>query len=119
LKKITKEQIQSLPILRFEGEIRLVNQEKDLHECMEILGQSDTLGFDTEKRPSFRKGEKYHPSLIQLSTTEVACVFQVGRMGFHPGIMSLLENPAITKVGVAVKDDLDELRAFRDYQPAG
>lgn len=119
MKNVTKETIKKLPVLRFPGTIRLVRQQQELQMCLNELEKHTILGFDTEKRPSFRKGECYHPSLIQLATHDTAYLLQISRLGFNREIIQLLENPDIEKVGVAIKDDLSELNALKKFHPAG
>ena len=46
----------------------------------DLLG-SDLLGFDTETRPTFKKGKKNTVSLIQLSTENLACLFRINKIG--------------------------------------
>ena len=56
--KITEEEIKELPLHHFEGEILVVNDEDGLDEVCEELAKQRFLGFDTETRPSFKKGRK-------------------------------------------------------------
>ena len=45
---------------------------------------SEVLGFDTETRPSFKKGRKNKVSLIQLSNEDLACLFRINKIGIPP-----------------------------------
>ena len=69
---ITKEAIAQLPLIKFDGPIHVVNNYKEMFRAIKKLKKEGIIGFDTEKKPTFRKGQ-YHPTaLIQLSTsTEV------------------------------------------------
>ena len=68
------------------------------------------LGFDTETRPTFRKGRKNKVSLIQLSTGTLACLFRINKLGFPDELIDLLSDPEVIKAGVAVHDDIRFLR---------
>ena len=39
----------------------------------------DHLGFDTETRPSFKKGQYYPPALVQLATSERVYLFRIAK----------------------------------------
>ena len=48
------------------------------------------LGFDTETRPSFRKGQKNKVSLIQLATGDLACLFRINKTGIPEELADIL-----------------------------
>ena len=77
------------------------------------------LGFDTETRPSFKKGEYYPPALIQLATASCVYLFRISKTETFAPLLALLESQDILKTGVAIKDDVKELRRMEDFQPAG
>lgn len=103
----SKEQIQSFP--RFQNlpldKILVINT---LGQCQSIeteLKMAALLGFDSESKPTFNKGEvQTGPHLIQLATAEKAYLFQVS-----PDILNFLkpifENPDQIKVGFGLKND--------------
>src|SRR3954464_10709233 len=66
--RISREQMNDLPIGRYEGPVHLVATPEDLQRAMHQLRQEEVLGFDTETRPAFRPGESYLPSLVQFAT---------------------------------------------------
>ncbi|PRY87904.1 3'-5' exonuclease [Mongoliibacter ruber] len=109
-KKITKEEVNELPLGQFEGEIILVETEDQIQEAAYELSSHTLIGFDTETRPSFRKGVQYQVSLLQLSTSEVAYLFRLHQIGLPASIKRILENPNIVKIGAAVLDDLRGLK---------
>jgi len=76
-KSISREEINALPIRRWEGEVRMVASAGDAAKALaEIRGETVT-GFDTETRPAFRPGESYPPSLAQLATARAVYLFQL------------------------------------------
>ncbi|MBW3466293.1 3'-5' exonuclease [Arthrospiribacter ruber] len=109
-KKISKEEVNELPLGQFEGEIILVESEEQIEEAASELGNNTLIGFDTETRPSFRKGVQYQVSLLQLATSEVAYLFRLHQLGLPKQIKSILENQNIVKIGAAVLDDLRGLK---------
>lgn len=117
-KRITKEEINELPLGQFEGEILLVNSKDQIKEVADELSRHQLLGFDTETRPSFRKGTQYYVSLLQLATDEVVFLFRLNEIGMPALIQEVLEDPNIIKIGAAVLDDLRALRKVAmGFQP--
>ena len=78
------------------------------------MGVQPVIGFDTETKPSFRKGQFHHVSLLQLSTPEHAFLFRLHLIGFPTPLRNLLEKENLVKVGAAVHDDLKALRKLTD-----
>ena len=63
---ISKEEIATLPVRRYEGEVRLVETPEDIALAMDDVSGERIVGFDTETRPAFRKGEVYLPALVMV-----------------------------------------------------
>lgn len=118
-KFIPKDEINLLPEHVFKGEIILISTVAQAKKALLELKEETVLGFDTETRPSFQKGESYFPSLLQLATPEKAYLFRVQDFEWPDELMHLLENPDVLKVGVAIKDDAKALQKMRDYTPRG
>ncbi len=117
--RISKEYILSMPILEYGGPIKLVDSVDSLQECVLSLSKADILGFDTESRPSFRKGESHPVSLIQLADSESVYIIQISKTGFRRELIRLFENPQIIKVGLAAADDIAKLKELRNFCPEG
>ena len=118
-RKLRSEEINALPMVRYEGEVRLVRSEGELEEALALLSQEDLLGFDTETRPSFRKGRVNQPSLIQLAAADRIFLIQLAFVPFGAGLASLLSNARIRKVGVGIWDDMRELGKLYPFEGAG
>ncbi|MEM7792261.1 MAG: 3'-5' exonuclease [Verrucomicrobiota bacterium] len=118
-KSITKAQINELPLIAWEGRIEVLCTEESMVRVANLLREERLLGFDTETRPTFKKGQYYPPALVQLATAECVYLFRISKIGNLTPIISILENPEILKAGVGVKDDVKELRAMEDFEPAG
>ena len=108
-----------LPLKQFEGEIIVVEDHSVVYELVNTLKHEDVLGFDTETKPSFKKGAVNQVSLIQLSTFDKAYLFRLNNIGFHQAIIDLLKDESVLKVGVAIKDDLRHLRKIKTFLPGG
>ena len=92
--------------------VRMVKSDKDAAEAMAALMAMDVLGFDTESKPTFLKGElSTGPHLVQLATDDCAYLFQIGAMPAVEVLKAVLESAAILKVGFGLSDDLKRLRA--------
>ncbi|MEM0941411.1 MAG: 3'-5' exonuclease [Bacteroidota bacterium] len=116
---ITKEDIQQLPLLTFEGEIRVINTHQECNEVLLILEKESLLGFDTETKPTFHKGEYNPTSLIQLSTQKEAFLFRLNKIGYPKRLFNLLANPNLTKLGISILDDLKDLNRLSPFTPQG
>jgi len=116
---ITPEEIEKCDLSWFRGEIVLVEDMKSFNETFPRLLNSEVLGFDTETRPSFRKGRKNKVSLIQLANENLACLIRINRVGIPPQLAGLLASDDIIKAGVAVHDDIRFLRNVKGFNPSG
>ena len=93
-------------------DVRMVKSDKDAALALAALMATDVLGFDTESKPTFLKGEvSTGPHLVQLATDEAAYLFQIGAMPAVEVLKAVLESDAILKVGFGLSDDVKRLRA--------
>lgn len=116
---ISKEQLSKLPPAQFQGEIRLIEDETGIEEAVCQLREARIIGFDTETRPSFRKGQSNTVSLIQLSTHSTTFLFRINHTGLARPIVELLEDPEILKVGLSIHDDFHNLNKITELHPKG
>lgn len=116
--RITKEQIQTLPLTQFEGEVIVVDSMNQLPEAVEYLSQQKVLGVDTEARPSFTRGVHYPTALLQVASQERCYLFRLTHIGMPLSLAAIFANPDIRKVGLAFKDDINGLRRRQDFRPA-
>jgi len=98
------------------AQVHMVRSEQDAAAAAAALLAMDALGFDTESKPTFMKGEvSTGPHLIQLATDDAAFLFQVGSQPPLPAIHALLRevlaSPGVLKVGFGLADDIKRLRA--------
>ena len=118
-RKITKAEINELPLIAWEGEIKILESSEEMEAAAAVLANESLLGFDTETRPSFKKGDYYPPALIQLAAERCVYLFRICKTETFNPLLPILESPDILKTGVAIKDDVKELRAMEDFTPSG
>jgi ribonuclease D len=111
--------IKDLPPLQYTGEILLVDTPGALDAAAAVLRRAPVLGFDTETRPSFRKGEKHLPSLLQLALEHRVYLIQLKRTGLTPALTALLSDGGVVKAGVGVRDDIKALAEMQPFEPGG
>lgn len=117
--KITKDEINELPLAAWKGEIDIIETLDDAEDAIAELAKHDVLGFDTESRPAFRKGKYYLPSLIQIGTDDRVFIFMLSKMPFPEKLKDIFENVNILKTGVAVRDDVKDLQKISHFEPKG
>jgi RNA polymerase sigma factor for flagellar operon FliA len=87
--------------------------------CRLLLAET-VLGFDTEAKPTFAKGEvSTGPHLIQLATEERVYLFPVRPQMDYAGLQQILESRQILKVGFGLGSDLTQLRARLGIEAQG
>lgn len=118
-KSITKEEVNQMPLQAFEGEIVLVDRLEDVQEAVQFLEQFPILGFDTETRPSFKKGKVNDVALLQLAADSRTFLFRINKIGLPQELITLLSNDSIVKVGAAIKDDVRGLQKLQDFDANG
>ncbi|HUV97171.1 MAG TPA: 3'-5' exonuclease [Acidobacteriaceae bacterium] len=113
---ISREEMAALPLCRYEGEVCLVAKAEDLERALADLRQEDVVGFDTETRPAFRKGETYLPCLVQAATARRVYLFQLHQpQAFHV-LAEMLEETRAVKAGVALAHDLRSLKLLFPFE---
>jgi ribonuclease D len=116
---INDDELRKLPLLQFEGRITLVDTHDKFRRAMEDIGKPDLLGFDTETRPSFKKGRRYDVALLQLADARRAWLFRLNMIGLPPELAGLLADKTVIKTGVAIRDDLKALKSLLHFEPQG
>ena len=95
-----------LPLRWIEGEIYVIDKPEHVNDVAEFLSTQSLIGFDTETRPSFKKGVINKVALLQLSTPNEAFLIRVNKLGLPQEIRNILSDPGIIKPGVAIRDDI-------------
>jgi ribonuclease D len=116
---ITHEEIGNLPLRAYSGKVELIRNAEDLPSVMSEISKHEVVGFDTETRPSFRKGQLYKVSLMQLAIPDYVFLIRLQYTGITPELVSFLEDGDILKTGVGIRDDLHALNRLKSFVPAG
>ncbi len=109
--RIEKDHIETLPVGSWDGPVDLIENERDAERAVTSLLNERVLGFDTETKPSHTRGEYNLPSILQLAGEKRIFIFRLDHCGGIPLAFPLLCNGRQAKVGVAVRDDVRNLRA--------
>ena len=116
LRAISRDEMTALPIRRYEGEVCLVESAALLARAAGDILRETAVGFDTETRPAFSKGESHLPSLAQVATARAVYLFPLQRLDCSALLSALLAAPGIVSAGVALADDLHALKRLFDFQ---
>lgn len=116
---LTKEEHLMMPTAKFDGNIKLIDRLEDVDQAVKAIRSSDIVGFDTETRPSFKKGQSYLVSLLQLSTRSTCYLFRLNRTGLTDSLKMLLEDDGLLKIGLSIHDDFHNLNKLREVTPQG
>jgi len=114
-KVITKEEINTFELDNYSGEIVIVETNEALAKaCKEIL-ECNLIGIDTETKPSFKKGVINQVALLQIATDVKAYIIRLKLVEMSKELAEIFSNKEITKVGIAVRDDLKDLKKIRPF----
>lgn len=92
--------------------IRMVVTEADAQSALSDIFSSAVVGFDTESKPTFAKGEvRTGPHLIQVSTERATWLFRTANPSAMAAARRILESPTPVKAGFGLRDDLSMLSA--------
>ena len=103
----------------FPGNIHVIDSTAKVKAAVTYLNKCSRLGFDTETRPSFKRGVSYKVALMQISSDTDCFLFRLNIVGMPDMLKSLLENENITKIGISLKDDFGMLGKITDTNPHG
>ena len=119
LPKIDDKIIAELPLKTFDKEIFIIDNNKKLEKAYDYLKKCKILGFDTETKPNFVKGKKNRNtvSLLQFSDDKKAFLIQIKKISKYNCLKAIFENPEIKIIGLAVKEDIRELKIIFNFIP--
>lgn len=116
---ICKEAVNQLPPVQYEGGIQVIDTIDRARVALRELTRARIVGFDTETRPSFRKGYLHKVALMQLSTDDYCFLFRLNKLGVFDLLKDFLENPDVKKIGLSVHDDFQVLSRSGELAPEG
>lgn len=104
--KYDKRLITALPVAQFEGRIVVILTPGETEKAVNYLLSQPLLGFDTETRPSFKRGQQHKVALLQVATDDICFLFRLHHTGLTPALVRLLEDTSVKKIGLSWHDDL-------------
>lgn len=116
---VSHDDLMRLPVRHYEGPVRVIQNDGELARVCDQLRTEPYLGFDTETKPSFRRGQVHPPSLVQLAGGAEVVLFQLRGLSNLRPLASLLADGAVVKVGVALDHDIKSLMPVLGVQPTG
>ncbi|MBU0943920.1 MAG: 3'-5' exonuclease domain-containing protein 2 [Proteobacteria bacterium] len=116
---MSKDEINACPMAQWTGPVLVVRTNDQMAEAVPRLASQTLLGFDTETRPAYTKGENYLPSLLQLASETEVFIFQFKHLSLAGPLREILANPAIIKAGVSLQYDIRELKKISQFKAAG
>jgi RNA polymerase sigma factor for flagellar operon FliA len=92
------------------AQIHLVQSPTERDAALAQLLAAEAVGFDTESKPTFRKGEESTgPHLLQLALADRAWLFPLTQGIDLAPFKPLLESATVLKIGFGLKDDVKRL----------
>jgi ribonuclease D len=116
---ISHEEIHSLPLKAFSGKITVVTEAAKLGNVFDEVRHHEIIGFDTETRPSFVKGQIHKVALLQLALPHKVFLIRLNFTGLTDEIREFLENEKAIKAGVGIRDDIKTLHKLGRFHAAG
>lgn len=116
---ISKEEVNTLPVVIFEGKITLVDEAWKVKSAIEELRTAKVVGLDTETKPSFTRGTHHKVSLVQISTLDHCFLFRLNMIDFPDSLAEFMADENILKIGLSLRDDLVGLNKRHAFKPAG
>jgi len=116
--KITKEEVNLMPVVIFKGKITLVDDLSIVQSAIEELRKSKVVGIDTETKPAFIRGTHHKVSLVQISTLDHCFLFRLNKIDFPTELADFLADDSVRKIGLSLRDDLSGLNKHHNFKPA-
>jgi len=115
----TIETEEKLPRGQYRGKITVIENSQQIDYIVNNLMKNEVLGFDTETKPSFKKGPRNKVSLVQLCSSDGVYLIRINKTGFHSALVKLFENESVLKIGIGLRDDLQGLRKLKQFTANG
>lgn len=116
---ISKEEVMQRPLKSYEGKVIIATDLENTKEALKEIERHKVVGFDTEAKPTFQKGQIRNISLIQVATENKVYLLRTHVIGVSDALHNFLQNPNITKVGIGLLDDFNLLNRLRTFEPQG
>ncbi|MEJ0033076.1 MAG: hypothetical protein WDO15_23270 [Bacteroidota bacterium] len=74
---ITNEEINALPLNAFGGAVHVIQDKDELPDVFREVSKHQIVGFDTETKPVFVKGQRHLVALMQIALPEQVFLVRV------------------------------------------
>ena len=118
MKFVAKEDVKKYPLIDFTARVHLIEDLKDVSKCFDVISSASLIGFDTETKPSVKKGVHHHISLVQISVDNDVFLFRINKIGLIQELLNVFNNPNIVKVGIDIKNDITGLQKLKQFKPS-
>jgi len=99
------------------ADVTLVDDAELAGQALAALQAAAVIGFDSESKPTFRKGEvSTGPHLVQLATDAHVFLFPVACAVNHPVLREILGARQVIKAGFGLGNDRSALRSRLDIE---
>lgn len=99
--------------------VSIIRKDSQVEKAVKEICKESFIGFDTEQKPTFRKGEKQKDiSIIQMATKNNCYIFQMRFIKNKTLISQIISNKNIRKLGFGLKNDNKELIKQFNVHPA-
>jgi ribonuclease D len=113
--RLSREDINACPVRKYEGPVHIVRDAEACRQACVVLSRERVLGFDTETRPSFARGDAFPPALVQLAGCAAVYLFQLKFLPSLDMLRTILASPDIIKAGIATGHDVRQLKQLGDF----
>ena len=114
---ITKQQLAELDKVTFDGKIHVIDHSAEVEDAVAYLSTKTALGFDTETKPAFKRGQVNNVALLQIATENECFLFRLNKIGYPNVLAELMSNTKIKKIGLSLRDDFAALRKRTGRKP--
>lgn len=118
-RKLSSQDVDALPLWHYAGKIILIRDAGEAKLAVQNLLKQDYLGFDTETRPTFRRGQRYDPSLVQVAEEDVVHLFQLAACGGLRPLLPLFMAAKPVKICLGIGEDLRRLQIMEKFPANG
>ena len=116
---ITNEDLNKLEIGSYSGKVIVITHPDDIFTAVQEIVMHTVIGFDTETKLLFVKGQFNEVSLVQIAIPNKVFLIRINKTGLTKELIDLFENENIKKLGVAIHEDFRELNKMREFTAAG
>jgi len=117
--RLSKEYINSLPLIRYEGSIEIIEDDLKLDAFLSRIPDETITGFDTETRPVFRRGQNRLPALVQIALPETVLLVKLNPLGLPTSLIKFFERESVKKTGIGLRADIAKLQSISPFTARG